>query len=792
MNSFNPYQHWLGIPDTFGVPNHYRLLGLRLFEDLPAAISAAVARAGGILCTHLSGPDAHEARRLLQEIEAARLCLLNPSAKAEYDAALRQQLTALPPNPVASYTAPEAIDPLLPPTAYSSPAPAAAIANPAPYSTGHNGAQNWSPAGNLPPLPPGALPMPAAGPPQSAPRAASDAMHATVPLPAAVPLGSYPPGNYPPGALVPGAAVPQIPPAYAPLAQAAVAAPAVYPPAAIPVAVAAPPAAMAIPMATAAPLAMPAYAVPASVPVAAMPVAQAAVPRAAMAQPHVAETAAALVTPRPRFQWRRQSAPTPAVLLAAATTVLVVMAALVVALSRPDSDPANEPSQKVARAPRSSPEALAKPIRTARHENVPAQSEPADPPARMVMNNVTPPAPVALPAATPVPAPKPTAPPTPTPTPVPAPKPTPPPAMPDAKKNDAVTTSLNLARAALSKGDVRGARAQVEVARKFEVPARTDEIDRVEALARYIEEFDKAVRGGIKNLEIGGQFAVKDSFVGVVEVQPESIVLRIEGQNKTFSIAGLPPALAYALAESWLRKEDAATKIILGTFQAMQPRGDRLKARDLWQAAALEGAKIVAEQLLPELNVPLPADAGGMPVADAKPGDDGRFVMPGASDQAKARAEMRQMFEADYAEAKDGTTKAALAAKLLKRAQEPSEASAMRFVLLQEAGKLAAEGGDFDGMIAAADSLSEHYKLEAIVLKADTLFDASRSVEGKDANKALATAGLTLCDEAVLLDKADVALKIARTASAAAKKSGDAELIKQCAAREREVRDLKK
>lgn len=364
--------------------------------------------------------------------------------------------------------------------------------------------------------------------------------------------------------------------------------------------------------------------------------------------------------------------------------------------------------------------------------------------------------------------------------------------MPEAKKNDVVTTSLNLARVALSKGDVRSAQAQVEVAREAEAPNRMDEIDRLEALAKYTEEFDKAVRGGIKNLEIGGQFAVKDSFVGVVEVQPATIVLRIEGQNKTYPIAGLPAGIAYALAESWLRKEDAATKIILGTYQAMHPRGNRLKARDLWQAAAQGGAKIAAEQLLPELDVPLPVDAGGMQIADAKPGDDGRFAMPGASDQTKARAEVRQMFEADYAEAKDGTTKTALAAKLLKRAQEPSEPPNMRYILLQEAAKLAAEAGDFDSMIAAADSLSEHYKLEAIVLKADTLFDVSRSVEGAESNKALAAAGLLLCDEAVLLDKVDVALKIARTVSAAAKKSGDANLIKQCTAREKEVRDLKK
>src|SRR5688572_6978633 len=118
MSQFNPYQQWLGILDSGGMPNHYRLLGLRLFEDLPAAISASAARLSGILNSHLSGPYASDARRLLAEIETARACLLNPSAKALYDAALRQQWSAAPPNPIAAVPEAETSG-LLPPAAVS-------------------------------------------------------------------------------------------------------------------------------------------------------------------------------------------------------------------------------------------------------------------------------------------------------------------------------------------------------------------------------------------------------------------------------------------------------------------------------------------------------------------------------------------------------------------------------------------------------------------------------------------------------------------------------------------------
>jgi hypothetical protein len=223
----------------------------------------------------------------------------------------------------------------------------------------------------------------------------------------------------------------------------------------------------------------------------------------------------------------------------------------------------------------------------------------------------------------------------------------------------------------------------------------------------------------------------------------------------------------------------------------MQPRGDRAKARELWQAAAREGAKAAAEYVLPELAVPLPAEMPAV-AEGSKPGADGLFASPKATEQTQARGEVRQMFEADYAAAKDAATKSPLAAKLLKRAEEPSDAPAVRYVLLHEGARLSAEAGDFDSMNAALDKLGEQYKVDAITLKADTLFDASKTAEGEELHKALATAGLAMCDEAVLSDKIDAALKIARTAHTASKKSGDAELVKQCAAREKEVRDLKK
>lgn len=87
--SFDPYHAWLGIPAEEQPPNHYRLLGLAMFEASDEAISHAADRQMTYLRQLQAGPHHAESQKLLNEIASARLCLLNPAAKAAYDAWLR-------------------------------------------------------------------------------------------------------------------------------------------------------------------------------------------------------------------------------------------------------------------------------------------------------------------------------------------------------------------------------------------------------------------------------------------------------------------------------------------------------------------------------------------------------------------------------------------------------------------------------------------------------------------------------------------------------------------------------
>ena len=91
---FDPYYTWLGIAPEEQPPNHYRLLGIRLFEDNPEVISNAADRQMAHLRTFQTGSHATESQRLLNEVAAARVCLLKAEKKTDYDANLRATLPA--------------------------------------------------------------------------------------------------------------------------------------------------------------------------------------------------------------------------------------------------------------------------------------------------------------------------------------------------------------------------------------------------------------------------------------------------------------------------------------------------------------------------------------------------------------------------------------------------------------------------------------------------------------------------------------------------------------------------
>ncbi len=89
---FDPYHTWLSIAPEEQPPTLYRLLGVRPFEDNLDVIETAADRQMTYLRTFQSGKRSEDSQRLLNQVASAKVNLLKPEKKAEYDRLLREQM----------------------------------------------------------------------------------------------------------------------------------------------------------------------------------------------------------------------------------------------------------------------------------------------------------------------------------------------------------------------------------------------------------------------------------------------------------------------------------------------------------------------------------------------------------------------------------------------------------------------------------------------------------------------------------------------------------------------------
>ncbi len=119
--TFDPYYKWLAIPPSEQPPNYYRLLALAVFESDADVIATAADQRMSHLRSFQGGQYVDASQRLLNEIAAARICLLRPDKKAAYDAALRAKLEKqkpqVPPPPTATQSPPRFASPIEDPPA---------------------------------------------------------------------------------------------------------------------------------------------------------------------------------------------------------------------------------------------------------------------------------------------------------------------------------------------------------------------------------------------------------------------------------------------------------------------------------------------------------------------------------------------------------------------------------------------------------------------------------------------------------------------------------------------------
>jgi S1-C subfamily serine protease len=88
------YHTWLGIPPSCSSPDHYQILGIAHFESNFDVISSAADRQMAHVRTFQIGQNSELSQRILNDIAAAKLCLLSATRKQTYDAALQRSMSA--------------------------------------------------------------------------------------------------------------------------------------------------------------------------------------------------------------------------------------------------------------------------------------------------------------------------------------------------------------------------------------------------------------------------------------------------------------------------------------------------------------------------------------------------------------------------------------------------------------------------------------------------------------------------------------------------------------------------
>jgi len=174
----------------------------------------------------------------------------------------------------------------------------------------------------------------------------------------------------------------------------------------------------------------------------------------------------------------------------------------------------------------------------------------------------------------------------------------------DSRKAAAFKTAVAAARKAMSHRDLATAKQELAKADKnLQTNAEVRELDRLETIHGYLGQFWEGILKSMSGLESGAEMEVGSTRVIVVEVGKESITMRVNGRNRTYTVERMPYALVKHIG-SWAFTGDSASKVVVGAFFLMdadaQAEGGREQARKLWKQAAAEGIEM--DDLMVEID----------------------------------------------------------------------------------------------------------------------------------------------------------------------------------------------
>jgi hypothetical protein len=167
-----------------------------------------------------------------------------------------------------------------------------------------------------------------------------------------------------------------------------------------------------------------------------------------------------------------------------------------------------------------------------------------------------------------------------------------------------VARLLTAARRAMFDRDLDTAGQDIDRATRA---ARTDgdraAAERVSKLLHSLDKFWQAARDGCRQLQSGEELEIADTRAIVVGVDATGITIRAAGRNLDYAFHELPRPLAVLAAQRRLSQDPQVMDLHIGSFLAVDHRGDREEARRRWEKAGADG-----QSLMPEVTLAPPVE----------------------------------------------------------------------------------------------------------------------------------------------------------------------------------------
>ena len=175
--------------------------------------------------------------------------------------------------------------------------------------------------------------------------------------------------------------------------------------------------------------------------------------------------------------------------------------------------------------------------------------------------------------------------------------------------------------------------------------------------------------------------------------------------------------------------------------------------------------KLVALFLL----ISITAAVGLAQTADRQP-------VPETAAQKKSQELIRSVFKEEYAQTGEANRKD-LIATLLKNAAETRDDPPTRYMLLQEAMRLAVEIGEVDTALAALERMAAGFEIDPSERKIELVIELSNNASSAEASRIVTEMASEVAAELMAVDRFAESQKLAEAAERAARKSRDKDML---------------